>query len=57
MTVDELRDLLRSWAFDASIETKFRLNEAIALVDILTAKAKSYDVLIKPYPDSWNWSQ
>jgi hypothetical protein len=53
MTVDELRDLIRSLAFGASIETQFRINEALALIDSIVAKAKTRDQLIGP--DSWNW--
>jgi hypothetical protein len=58
MTVDELKDLIRSLAFGASIETQFKINEALALIDSLVAKAKGDDLAkasSRVDPDSWNW--
>jgi hypothetical protein len=60
MTIDELKGFVRTLAFGASIETQFKINEALALIDSLAAKAKSDNALAKASPkrvdpDSWNW--
>jgi hypothetical protein len=53
MTVDELKGFIRSLAFGASGEAQLKINEGLALIDSLAAKAKTRDQLIGP--DSWNW--